>query len=72
MVGRGGDGAGGPVERCVAVARDAGYARLVVWTNEPLAAARSLYPDAGFVLEGEEIHTEFGGELLGQSSALRW
>src|SRR3954452_15896555 len=51
------------VERCVAFARDAGYARLVLWTNEPLAAARGLYLAAGFVLEGEETHTEFGDPL---------
>ena len=59
------------VERCVAFARDAGYARLVLWTNEPLAAARGLYLAAGFVLEGEATHTEFGDPLLGQSYALR-
>ncbi len=60
------------VERCVTFARDAGYARLVLWTNEPLAAARGLYLAAGFTLVGEETHTEFGGELLGQSYELRW
>jgi GNAT superfamily N-acetyltransferase len=60
------------VERCVAFARGAGYARLVLWTNEPLAAARSLYLAAGFVLDGEETHREFGDELLGQSYVLRW
>jgi GNAT superfamily N-acetyltransferase len=59
------------VERCVAFARDAGYARLVLWTNEPLAAARGLYLAAGFVLVGEETHTEFGDPLLGQSYVLR-
>jgi GNAT superfamily N-acetyltransferase len=59
------------VERCVAFARAAGYARLVLWTNEPLAAARGIYLAAGFVLAGEETHTEFGGELVGQSYVLR-
>jgi GNAT superfamily N-acetyltransferase len=59
------------VERCVSFARDAGYARLVLWTNEPLAAARGIYLAAGFVREGEEIHTEFGEVLLGQSYVLR-
>lgn len=59
------------VERCVSFARDAGYARLVLWTNEPLATARGIYLAAGFVLEDEEIHTEFGEELLGQSYVLR-
>jgi GNAT superfamily N-acetyltransferase len=60
------------VERCVGFARDAGYGRLVLWTNEPLASARHLYLAAGFVLAGEERHTEFGTELLGQSYELRW
>ena len=55
---------------CVDFARDAGYARLVLWTNEPLAAARHLYLDAGFTLTGEERHREFGDEVLGQSYAL--
>ena len=58
------------VGACVDFARAAGYARLVLWTNEPLAAARRLYLEAGFVLTGEERHTEFGREELGQSYAL--
>ncbi|MFC5141158.1 GNAT family N-acetyltransferase [Actinomycetospora rhizophila] len=58
------------VARCVAFARDAGYARLVLWTNEPLAAARHLYLEAGFVLTGEEDHTAFGGVEHGQSYEL--
>ena len=55
---------------CIDFARDAGYACLVLWTNEPLAAARHLYLDAGFTLTGEERHREFGAEVLGQSYAL--
>ena len=55
---------------CIDFARDAGYARLVLWTNEPLAAARHLYLDADFTLTGEERHREFGAEVLGQSYAL--
>ncbi|GAA4754452.1 GNAT family N-acetyltransferase [Actinomycetospora chibensis] len=55
---------------CIDFARDAGYARLVLWTNEPLAAARRLYLDGGFRLTGEERHREFGAEVLGQSYAL--
>lgn len=58
------------VTRCVDFARDTGAARLVLWTNEPLAAARHLYLEAGFVLTGEAGHTEFGGEVRGQSYEL--
>jgi GNAT superfamily N-acetyltransferase len=58
------------VARCVAFAREAGYRRLVLWTNEPLAAARHLYLEAGFVITGEESHAEFGVETLGQSYEL--
>jgi GNAT superfamily N-acetyltransferase len=58
------------VAACVDFARGAGYARLVLWTNEPLAAARRIYLDAGFELTGEEWHDEFGVETLGQSYGL--
>jgi GNAT superfamily N-acetyltransferase len=59
------------VERCTAFARSAGYARLVLWTNEPLAAARGIYLAAGFELVDSERHTDFGDELVGQSYVLR-
>lgn len=58
------------VARCVGFARDSGCDRVVLWTNAPLAAARHLYLDAGFVLTGEEWHTDFGVDALGQSYEL--
>ncbi|MHC1562353.1 GNAT family N-acetyltransferase [Actinomycetospora sp. C-140] len=58
------------VTTCVDFARDAGYRRMVLWTNEPLAAARRLYLEAGFTLTGEESHADFGVETLGQSYEL--
>jgi GNAT superfamily N-acetyltransferase len=58
------------VRTCVGFARDAGYQRLELWTNEPLAAARRLYLDAGFALLDEESHRHFGPELHGQRYTL--
>jgi len=54
------------VGECVGFARRAGYRRMVLWTNEPLAAARQVYLAAGFSLVGEERHHSFGVDLTGQ------
>ena len=58
------------VEQCVRFARDVGYQRMVLWTNDPLAAARRIYLKAGFQLAGQEPHSSFGVELIGQSYTL--
>jgi len=58
------------VDRCVGFARAAGYRRLVLWTNEPLAAARRIYLERGFRLVDEERHRSFGAELVGQNYVL--
>jgi GNAT superfamily N-acetyltransferase len=58
------------VEACVARAREAGYSRLALWTNDILIAARRLYEAAGFKLIGEEKHVSFGKKLNGQTWAL--
>lgn len=58
------------VTRCVDFARDSGYQRVVLWTNEPLTAARRLYLEAGFRLVAEDDHHDFGPELRGQEYEL--
>jgi GNAT superfamily N-acetyltransferase len=54
------------VEECVRFARDTGYRRLVLWTNDVLAAARRIYQSAGFRLVRSEAHHSFGKDLVGE------
>jgi GNAT superfamily N-acetyltransferase len=58
------------VQQCVDFARGAGYQEMVLWTNDPLAAARHLYLEAGFQLADEEPHHSFGVDLVGQNYKL--
>lgn len=58
------------VDACVARAREVGYRRLVLWTNDVLVSARRIYEAAGFELESHEAHTSFGHDLTGQMWAL--
>jgi len=55
------------VDTCIDHARQVGYKRLTLWTNDPLVDARRLYLRAGFVLTGQEPHHSFGVHLVGQT-----
>jgi DNA-binding MarR family transcriptional regulator/GNAT superfamily N-acetyltransferase len=55
------------VDECIRMARDCGYRKLVLWTNDILSAARRIYQKAGFVLVEEEKHHSFGKDLVGQN-----
>jgi len=58
------------VETAIAFARQAGYERMRLWTNHPLAAARRIYLRHGFRLIDQAPHHSFGAELVGQTYEL--
>src|SRR5689334_1940906 len=59
------------VDACVAFAREAGYDRIVLWTNDVLVGARRLYERAGFTLAAARPHGSFGqADLVGEDWTL--
>jgi GNAT superfamily N-acetyltransferase len=55
------------VEACMQFARDAGYTRMTLWTNDVLLPARRLYETLGFVMTASEPHRSFGHDLIGET-----
>jgi GNAT superfamily N-acetyltransferase len=55
------------VSECTAFARQAGYKRIVLWTQNTLTAARKLYVGEGYELIKQESHHSFSKDLVGET-----
>lgn len=55
------------VRAAIGFARQKGFARMTLWTNDILHAARAIYVSEGFTLVAEERHHSFGQDLVGQN-----
>ena len=54
-------------DECIAFARNKGYKKLMLWTNQCLTAARALYANRGFKLVHSEPHEGFGTPQVGET-----
>jgi DNA-binding MarR family transcriptional regulator/GNAT superfamily N-acetyltransferase len=55
------------VDECTRFARQAGYRKIILWTNSNLLAARAIYAKAGYRQTGREAHHSFGHDLVGET-----
>jgi DNA-binding MarR family transcriptional regulator/GNAT superfamily N-acetyltransferase len=59
------------VNECLGFAREAGYTKVMLWTQSILLSARHIYEQAGFRLTQEEPGRRFGKELVAQTWELK-
>lgn len=55
------------LDAAMTFARNAGYKRMTLWTNDVLVPARRLYETAGFVMTASEAYRGFGKDLVGET-----
>ena len=55
------------VEECIRFARQRGYKKITLWTNDVLVTAIHIYQQCGFKLVSEERHQSFGHAMVGQT-----
>jgi DNA-binding MarR family transcriptional regulator/N-acetylglutamate synthase-like GNAT family acetyltransferase len=54
-------------DECIAFARQKGYRKMALWTNDCLDAARAIYAKRGFRLVKSEPYEGFGKQLVGET-----
>jgi DNA-binding MarR family transcriptional regulator/N-acetylglutamate synthase-like GNAT family acetyltransferase len=60
------------VQECVRFARQAGYKKMMLWTQSELGAARHLYQEAGFELVAKQPHKSWGRKgMVAETWAMR-